>query len=761
MGEKQRVWVIGAGITGLTAAHELAERGFEVIVVEGERDVMSPHAPALGGMARTQWALVPPPTPGSMGETLKPIPLPAIEFEPYVNGIAKDGLKTLKSLAEAKHLHVFPINVLSDFNRDEDYDQSMRDATLVAEELKKYCQQLGSSPDIHALPNALAESDMISRSVSIQLVADVVPGEHGFRFFHGFYRHVFDTMRRIPIAEEGEVSVANATRTVYENLVPSDGFRLDFRTENGMARSVEFPRRKFIGLREIHDTLQGFLEVAGHTSEDIAHISLKILKYMTSCSKRRQLEYENMSWWDFVDGPSFREPARGHYERAPQVLVGLTAKKCDARTQGNVVTQMLLDQLLQGGRADATLNGPTTSAWFVPWKKYLESQDVKFVNATLEGFDVDENLKFVLPKFDGHLEKNPAAGDYFVLAISLHELAGVSSLEPRAGLAHALRDAVRRIGATEIADIEALCKFCDSIGDWNSPIPEVAEDSALRHMNGIQFYFPADVPQKAGRALFLESEWRLSSLSQVAFWRRQRNEHDGYRGILSIDIGAWHSTGGKFQRTAWGSTKREIAEATWEQIQATIEGRERGYHGKPVWYHVDDAIICTEDPADAKRNIVTRNDAPYLVSKPGDWKCRPGRLDAHRGYQVQANHWVLAGTYMQTFTRLTSMESANESGRHAVNGILENADPGVGQWPRCRIWNPEDRELPDLKWLKELDEKLYEYPAADNAQRLPHFMDILEIEGIHDFFGVADGEESPTTVLRGMITKMLQHRRDR
>src|SRR3569832_1844573 len=41
-----------------------------------------------------------------------------------------------------------------------------------------------------------------------------LPGEHGFRFFPGFYRHVTDTMRRIPYGAHGNTydNLAVATR---------------------------------------------------------------------------------------------------------------------------------------------------------------------------------------------------------------------------------------------------------------------------------------------------------------------------------------------------------------------------------------------------------------------------------------------------------------------------------------------------------------------------------------------------------------------
>src|SRR5438093_9084550 len=44
-----------------------------------------------------------------------------------------------------------------------------------------------------------------------------LPAEHGFRFFPGFYRHVPDTMRRIPHTDG-----SRAEKTVLDNLVSAD-----------------------------------------------------------------------------------------------------------------------------------------------------------------------------------------------------------------------------------------------------------------------------------------------------------------------------------------------------------------------------------------------------------------------------------------------------------------------------------------------------------------------------------------------------------
>jgi glycine/D-amino acid oxidase-like deaminating enzyme len=77
-------WIFGAGITGLTAAHELIERGFEVYVVEPADDPWEPDLPAVGGVARTQWAMIPPaPADGVEGltETVPMLRHPVLDFE--------------------------------------------------------------------------------------------------------------------------------------------------------------------------------------------------------------------------------------------------------------------------------------------------------------------------------------------------------------------------------------------------------------------------------------------------------------------------------------------------------------------------------------------------------------------------------------------------------------------------------------------------------------------------------------------------------
>jgi hypothetical protein len=105
---------------------------------------------------------------------------------------------------------------------------------------------------------------------------------------------------------------------------------------------------------------------------------------------------------------------------------------------------------------------------------------------------------------------------------------------------------------------------------------------------------------------------------------------------------------------------------------------------------------------------------------------------AHGGYRVHADKVVFCGTYMRTFTRMTTMEAANESARHAVNAILDHMaanqtendrHPVAGDY--CDIWDLEEYELDDLDFFKRIDKLLF-------AAGKPHIADILQFDKIAD-----------------------------
>jgi hypothetical protein len=171
---------------------------------------------------------------------------------------------------------------------------------------------------------------------------------------------------------------------------------------------------------------------------------------------------------------------------------------------------------------------------------------------------------------------------------------------------------------------------------------------------------------------------------------------------------------------------------------------------------------------------IDRNRTPFLINVPGQWQYRPGLFrpdeltfeetvlrpgdDERVRYRISNRRWVGVGTHMATTTHLTTMESANESARHAVNAILRGLAfrPGEDYNAQGRvfaelaeIWDPEKNELDDLLPLKRLDRKLAE-------EGLPHVMDILKIIDNVDALPMhgksSDGHDPIANVLH-----LLQH----
>ena len=109
-----------------------------------------------------------------------------------------------------------------------------------------------------------------------------LPGEHGFRFFPGFYQHLPDTMSRIP----------SSANTVVDNLVIGK--------QSAIAQEM---KPLFIFLTHIPKTLQDWILIfddwfnrleLGLKSGEPEFFASRLLNFMSTCNKRRLAELENV-----------------------------------------------------------------------------------------------------------------------------------------------------------------------------------------------------------------------------------------------------------------------------------------------------------------------------------------------------------------------------------------------------------------------------------------------------------------------------------
>src|SRR4051812_11396454 len=449
-----------------------------------------------------------------------------------------------------------------------------------------------------------------------------LPGEHGFRFFPGFYRHLPDTMSRIPSAGGSVFDHLTGTTRV---LMAQGGGR------NEIVTAAHFPetRSDLEAVSRFLWTLA--LEVGIPVYEHAAFVE-RLLTLLTSCDERRYGQWEEQSWWEFVDA-DHRSPAFQKFlaDGLTRTLVAARAREMSARTGGGILLQLLFDLTRRGGRADRVLDGPTSDVWIDPWLDLLRSRGVDVrLGHEVQGIQSSGRaITGVTVSGAGTV-----TADYYVAALPVEVMRGLVTTPMRRA-------------EPRLAGLDCL---------------------VTRWMNGIMFYLDTDVPLVHGHALYIDSEWALTSISQRQFWPGVdfARQGDGrVEGILSVDVSDWEQPSGRTGKAAKACTADEIRAEVWAQLEDHIELDASNVVG---WF-LDPAIRFPNPSA-------ATNLEPLLVNTAGSWEDRPEAA-------TRITNLFLASDYVRTFTDLATMEGANEAARRAVNAIVEasgsHAEP-------CPVW---------------------------------------------------------------------------
>jgi uncharacterized protein with NAD-binding domain and iron-sulfur cluster len=208
----------------------------------------------------------------------------------------------------------------------------------------------------------------------------------------------------------------------------------------------------------------------------------------------------------------------------------------------------------------------------------------------------------------------------------------------------------------------------------------------VRWMNGAMFYLDRDVPLQHGHAIFVDSEWALTAISQAQFWPDVDLERRGdgrVEGILSVDVSEWDRPGRRTGKVATACTRDEIRAEVWGQMTDHIDDGSLDEANVVEWF-LDPAIEFPNPTA-------ATNLEPLLINTAGSWADRPDAV-------TRIPNLFLAADFVRTNTDLATMEGANEAARRAVNGILDATGSGAA---RCQVWKL--REPPLLAPFRALD----------------------------------------------------------
>lgn len=443
-----------------------------------------------------------------------------------------------------------------------------------------------------------------------------LPAEHGFRFFPSFYRHLRDTMCRIPYRGQH--------RGVLDNLVSCPESTLISESYGSLAVPNRSPRTPVELGRLL--TLASAWHKAGET-RDLGRMLSKMLSFLMMSNAQREATCEYVDWVEFIQ-PLESSASFAHLlDELPRLFVSLRGHRISARTCALMVEQLSFDALWRGGMVHV-LNGPTSDVFITPWVEHLVDRGVKIeLGMEVEAIHVRAGK---IEAVSGTQHGRPffLAGDYFICALPAHKVPALVNEE--------LREA-----APSLAGIEKL-NF-----EW---------------MNGVQIYLRRPMDHFRGHVTLVDSPWALTAIAQAQFWPGVALSSFGdgsARDVISVCVSDWKTPGALHEKPAERCSPGEIKEEVWAQLKNGLASS-----GASTLLREDDVCGWCIDPAlrwDASGRI--HNEEPIFVHDVGSLQHRPDSV-------TSIENFFLAGDYVRTHTDLACMEGACEAGRRAVNGIL-------------------------------------------------------------------------------------------
>lgn len=516
-----------------------------------------------------------------------------------------------------------------------------------------------------------------------------LPGEHGFRFFPSFYRHVTDTMKRIPYG--------NNKQGVFNNLTSTTRIEITQFKKKGVIMLAQFPR----SLEELIILLKSAFDLeiyVGLKTDDIEFFGSKLWQYLTTCQDRRMDDLEKIGWWEF-SGAGNRSEAYQKFlaQGLTRSLVAANAHVANAKVEGDVGIQLFMGLSEPGVNADRVLNGPTNDVWIGPWLEYLRSKGVSYnLDTHIDTIECDGKMITGVTLRQKGGKKISDTADYYVLAVPVEQAARLFAEKKHANILKA-----------------------------DSTLQGVVElGSHVAWMNGIQFYLKQDVPMIHGHMIHIDTPWALTSISQAQFWHDYKWPAVGngtVKGILSVDLSEWGSEwNGKvvgkgilYNKVARDCTREQIKKEIWAQLKLSVN-----LPGQPPVLedsNVEHIFIDPDIKNDVDRSQPTlyKDAEPLYIDEVDSWHLRP---DAY----TRIPNFFLAADYVRTNTQLATMEGANEAARRAVNSIISVSGSKA---PLCKIW-PLDEPFIFSIW-RWFDNKRYERGEPWKSD-FPWFVDVAQ-----------------------------------
>lgn len=484
-----------------------------------------------------------------------------------------------------------------------------------------------------------------------------LPGEHGFRFFPGFYQNLPDSMSRIPIG---------GGKTAFNNLVSGSEEVAAYK-----GSLLKLPATGSIIGTLSPQSLLTFLQTAVSVVSDVPADQVefflqKMIVYVTSGPQRRLGQWENMSFAQYVDSAAM---STSYQQLLVQLFTGtLVAAKPDksnAHTMGLMAEAWVYSTLGLGPykAPDRLLNAPTNDALITPWLNYLDSLGVSLtLGSTLTGLQLTNGQISSATVTDSSGNASAVTADYYVLAVPVEKV-------------------IPLLNSAVLAASPGLQSLSQISTDW---------------MNGVMLYLKNPINISKGHVAYAAEPWALSSINQAQFWPANfaQTYGDGtVQDCLSIDVSAWDMPGILYGKPAKECTPQQVYNEIVAQLKAALPPFMLN-DWNIAGYFIDPNLTGLGTPQAA-------NSTPLMINTPGSWKLRP---DSTTGVP----NLFLASDYVQSSINLATMEGANEAGRKAANAILKASGSTATPATIFQMWLP-----PEFKGLFDLDDQRFAQGQAN------------------------------------------------
>lgn len=444
-----------------------------------------------------------------------------------------------------------------------------------------------------------------------------LPGEHGFRIFWNYYLNVFDTLQRIHY---------NSSLTVYDYMLNIGANEL--LTEHGPDIYIDFGPKSW---QNFVDEWKNLTVDAHFLSKEEMDFGLKRAEIlMTTCDERMREEFEDYSFGQFV-GAQYRSENFTKFWLSLLHLGGINPEQADLGATANFIQS--LNSPWDENIAIKVLKRPTNDAWIDPWVNQMTTDGAEFyTNMQIQSFVCKGTSMLAVDVLDTTTGKvSTVTADYYIFAVPMDKMLSI-------------------LGNSDLSQCTDLVSL--------SGVP----DLQTAWMAGMQFYLYEDVEVTDGFALYLDSPWRLSSVSFRQWWPdvNWSQMGDGKEGgIISAIVSNFTAPGILFNKPAIECTPEEVQQEVWAQLKAHLN------KNGAVILNDDNLAGFSLDSSLSFEDGELNNEEPMFYASPGSWRNSPNAT-------TEIANMFLCGDYVRAMSRVTpsGMEAANESGRRAVNALL-------------------------------------------------------------------------------------------